>query len=152
MKQGTKANYTGNVLENFIENRLNERGYTYVDKKKFKPAIYLGQPIYTRQMVICKGIYGTDVKCDFILFHPEKHPECLIIESKWQQSSGSVDEKYPYLVLNIQMKYPHKAIIVLDGDGYKKGALDWLKTQIGNNLTNVFKMAEFNKWANQRNL
>jgi hypothetical protein len=149
---GTKANYTGKILEDFIEGRLKERGYTYIDHKKFLPALYLGQAIYTRQLVIGKSIYGTDLKSDFVLFHPEKHPDCLAIEAKWQQSSGSVDEKYPFLVVNIQTKYPYKAIILLDGGGYKPQAKVWLKTQIGNNLLAVFSMSEFSKWANQKNL
>ena len=90
--------------------------------------------------------------CDFHLFHPEKHPDGLIIESKWQQSVGSVDEKYPYLVLNIKTKYPAKTIIILDGRGYKPKAKIWLRSQIGNNLIAVFDMSEFQVWANKGGL
>ena len=92
---GTVANNTGQNLEAFIENALIRHGYQFVDKAKFKPSIYLEQPIYSKQVFICKSIYDTNVYCDFILYHPEKYPDCLIIESKWQQTGGSVDEKYP---------------------------------------------------------
>lgn len=143
------ANYTGTQLEKFINDRLLEKKYTFVPREKFTPAIYLEQPIYTRQLYIGKSIYETNMYCDFILYHPQKHPECLIIESKWQESGGSVDEKYPYFILNIQQRYPNKAVVLLDGGGYKPQAEIWMRKQVGNNLLKVFTMAEFTKWANK---
>ena len=42
------------------------------------------------------------------------------IECKWQQSSGSVDEKLPYLFLNAKDCMPEKDImIIIDGKGWK---------------------------------
>ena len=38
---GFTANYIENRLQNFVEHTLVEKGYTYIDKSKFKPAIYL---------------------------------------------------------------------------------------------------------------
>lgn len=150
---GTQANYTGTVLEQYILSRLAERGYTYVPPDRFTPARALGQPIYTRKFHIGKSIYGTTQICDFILYHPQKWPNNLVIESKWQQSGGSVDEKFPYLVLNINMKYETPTIILLDGSGYKKGAENWLRQQAGNgNLRHVFDMKEFATWANRGNV
>ncbi len=148
MNQGAFANYTGNKLQMFIFHTLKDKGYMPVDKRQFRAGCYLEQPIFTPQFPLCKGIYGTDIKCDFILYHPQKHPKCLVIESKWQQGSGSVDEKFPYLVENIKKMYPHVTIIVLDGGGYKKQADTWLRNQVDSKLINVFNMAEFQKWAN----
>jgi len=149
---GTIANATGSNLEAFIENALIANHYQFVDKVKFKPSIYLEQPIYSKQVFICKSIYDTNIYCDFILYHPEKYPDCLIIESKWQQTGGSVDEKYPYLIINIQTRYPHKTILVLDGGGYKKGAEDWIRNEVGNSLIAVYSMAEFQTWVNKGGL
>lgn len=149
---GTTANRTGTSLETFIENKLTEKGYKYIEKKKFRPAIYLEQPIYSKQFYICKSIYKTNIYCDFIIFHPKKHKECLIIESKWQQSIGTVDEKFPYLTLNVQTTYPHKTIILLDGGGYKEGAEQWIRSQVGNNLLNVYNMSQFQTWVNKGGL
>lgn len=146
---GTQANFTGKNLEQFIETNIQTAGYEFVHKKKFEPAVYFEQPIYSKQVYIGKSIYGTSIYCDFILYHPEKHPDKLIIEAKWQQSGGSVDEKYPYLIINIQTKYPHKTLLVLDGGGYKQGAEEWIKSQVGNNLLNVQSMSEFQIWANK---
>ncbi len=103
-------------------------------------------------MPIGESIYHTQLKADFILYHPEKHKDGLIIEAKWQQVGGTTDEKYPYLVLNIQQKYPAKTIILLDGDGYRKMAAEWLKSQIGNNLKSVLTMAEFQSWVNRHGI
>ena len=145
----TQANNTGTVLERFILSRLDERGYTLIPRNRFVPARILGQPIYTRKFHVGKSIYGTAQYCDFIAYHPERWPDNLIIESKWQQSGGSVDEKYPYLVLNIQIQYQCPTILVLDGGGYKKGAESWIRSQVGHGyFRHVFNMKEFATWAN----
>jgi len=152
MKQGTKANYTGTKLEAFIQHVLETKGYTFVEHKNFKAACCLEQPIYSRQFPLGNSIYDTPVKCDFILHHPLKYPTCLVIESKWQESSGSTDEKYPYLVLNVKEKLGYPTIIVVDGGGYKPGAEKWLRSQVGGRLLYVFNMMEFQKWSNSEEL
>lgn len=149
MKQGGyTANKTGNNLERFIENILIDEDYTFIDKNEFISSIS-DIKIFTKQLHLCKGIYNTKISCDFILYHPEKHSDCLVIESKWQQSPGSVDEKFPYLVANIQDIYPYKTIIVLDGGGYKKGAEEWLRSQVKDNLMGVYNMTEFRIYVNK---
>jgi hypothetical protein len=147
MLQGTKANYTGGQLEGFIEDTLRRNGYEYVPTLSFDEAAKAGgKPIYTRQYPIV-SIYGTPLKCDFVLYHPTQYPDSLIIESKWQQSAGSVDEKFPFLVMNIREKYPCATIIVIEGGGYRKGAVEWLRKQVGERLIHVFNMSEFLQWA-----
>lgn len=152
MQQGFRANFTGNTLERFIMHALDDRGYIFIEKSKFIAACYLQQPIYTRQLDIGLSIYGTHLFCDFILYHPEKHPEKLIIECKWQQSAGSVDEKYPYTVQNIRERNPCRTIILLDGAGYKQGAKEWLCRQVDDKLIAVFSMVQFQTWVNNDNL
>ena len=124
----------------------------FVEHKNFKAACCLEQPIYSRQFPLGNSIYDTPVKCDFILHHPLKYPTCLVIESKWQESSGSTDEKYPYLVLNVKEKLGYPTIIVVDGGGYKPGAEKWLRSQVGGRLLYVFNMMEFQKWSNSEEL
>jgi hypothetical protein len=74
----------------------------------------------------------------------------LIIECKWQESSGSVDEKYPFIKENIE-KTGVPTIVLIDGDGYKKQAFDWLKKQASPNrsLRGVYTITEFQKLINQ---
>ena len=113
----------------------------------------MGQPIFTRRFDVGLSIYNTRQYCDFIIYHPERWPDNLIIESKWQQRSGSVDEKYPYLILNINMQYKSPTILLLAGSGYKKGAEHWIRSQVGTgNLRHVFNMPEFAAWVNGGNI
>ncbi len=149
----TQANYTGTVLERFILSRFADRGYTFVARNLFTPACFLDQPVFTRHFHVGQSIYGTPQYCDFIVFHPQRWPNRLIIEAKWQQSGGSVDEKYPYLILNIQMQYSCPTVLVLDGGGYKQGAERWIRNQAGHgNFLSVFNMPEFARWVNNGNL
>lgn len=117
-------NLSGRSLEEFIENLLLRNGYTFVSKSKFLAACSLNQSFFTKQFDLCKSIYGGKNFCDFVVYSPNKHPDFLVIESKWQQTAGSVDEKFPYLVENIKKQYPFKTIIIIDGGGYKVKALE----------------------------
>lgn len=108
--------------------------------------------MYAKQFELCESVYGHIIKCDFILYHPKKWSECLVIESKWQQVSGSVDEKYPYTVLNLKQQSPIQSIIVVDGNGQKAGSVTWLRAQTDQKLLHVFGMAEFQKWINKGNI
>ena len=143
-----QANLTGTALQQFVESTLSGRHYTFVARDAFGPARYFQQAIYSRQYYVGQSIYGTNLFCDYILYHPQKHRDSLIVETKWQQIGGSVDEKYPYLLLNIQYRYPHRTVLVLDGGGYKAGAERWIRDQTGNNLRAVYNMAQFQTWVN----
>ena len=72
-----------------------------------------------------------------------------VIQCKWQASSGSVDEKYPYELACINhLSVP--TIIVLDGGGYKPGAKEWLLGQVGSgNLRHVFDMGQFARFCSR---
>ena len=89
----------------------------------------------------------------------DRNSQRIRIECKWQQSAGSVDEKLPYLYLNTIEAMPEKDIMILiDGDGFKTGAKEWLRNAVKEKLytteensdTNVmvFSLAEFFTWAN----
>lgn len=105
-----------------------------------------------RQKVVCTGIYGTEIRADFVIGPCRQFPNGLIVESKWQDATGSVDEKFPYLVENIRTRYPAPCIVVLDGNGYRPGAADWMRRQVdGRKLIGVFTFTEFRVWCN-RNL
>ena len=126
ISQGAQANLTGNRLEKFIEHSLIGCGFTKTaDKTTLVNAMErFTMPSYASQVNIGQTIYGTDLVCDFLLFHPQKWPEGLVIEAKWQQVGGTVDEKYPYFVMNIWSS-EYSTILVLDGGGYRKGAEQW---------------------------
>lgn len=103
-------------------------------------------------------IYKHKGNTEFLLLS-KKHKLKIRIECKWQQVAGSVDEKLPYLYLNSIEAMPEKNIMLLiDGDGWKKGAKEWLKTAVNdkkytskkntNKNIMVFSLADFFTWAN----
>ena len=82
---GSIANSNGLNLEDTIENILRRDVYSEIESKTFISFSQVAeQPIYAKQVIIGKTIYETTRRCDFILFHPEKFKDNLIIESKWQ--------------------------------------------------------------------
>lgn len=139
-------------LTKFVEEKILQCKYQFIANDKFKAALYLEQPIYSTNYHIGDGIYETPKYCHYILYHPVKWKDCLIIECIWQQERGTTDEKYPYIVLNIQQRYPHKTIAIIDGGGYRKQARDWVVKQQGNNIIHVFSMGEFSKWVDKGNI
>ena len=149
MTEGTRANRSGFRLESWVEDHLAECGYNEVSAKAFMEQTAGDEPCFAKQCVIGKSIYGTKRKVDFVLSHPELWPAGLVIQCKWQASSGSVDEKYPYEVACINhLLLP--TIIVLDGGGYKPGAKAWLLGPAGfGHLLHVFDMGQFARFCSR---
>jgi len=131
--QGHHANVTGSSAENLTRCILIEKGYLV--KRNFPKYI---------------NIYGEDSKPDLFVQGIPGYEQGLIIEVKYQSVGGSVDEKYPSLIENIKTKYPYPTVIVIDGNGYRAGALSWLKMHIdGKKLINIFDINEFLSWTNK---
>ena len=117
-----------------------------VSKEKYPKGVFV------RQFCICKSIYSKPetihyTKCDFLIYHPDKFPKGLILEAKYQKVGGSVDEKLPYLVESIK-KYACDCIVVIEGEGFRVGAIPWLKSKIEEvpQLREVFNLDEFKAW------
>ena len=151
MTDGSKANKTGKNLERFVEATLKSLGYTHQHNSRRIQSEENETRIryYMKQVQLGKTIYNTNRKADFVVFHPKLFPNSLIIECKWQQTPGSVDEKYPFLIENIE-KARLTTIILIDGDGYKPGALEWLRKQEKkiDCLQGVWNMKEFQSEIN----
>lgn len=157
MTAGARANQSGNILENTVAAVLDGHGYVPIcpNLPKKQRLTWLvnshdNPKRYARQVYIGWGIYQTDIFVDFYLIDAGKYPKGLIIECKRQQSDGSVDEKLPYLNLNIAQCYPAPAIVLIDGGGMKPGAIAWLKKQVhaNPNLFAVYDLSSFMVWAN----
>jgi hypothetical protein len=127
--QGQKANATGQEAEDIIAGVLMRKGCRV-----------------ERQVSLGASIYGTPINADFRVFGLKQYPDGLIIECKWQSASGSVDEKFPYLVLNIKERFPLPTMVVLSGKGYKPGAEEWLRRQVDDWLVAVMDLEEFITW------
>jgi hypothetical protein len=149
---GSHANKTGSRLEKFVTNALEE--YNYIEFFNHKEQVFENRKSvcgkqFAKQVIVGKTIYDTSRKCDFLVLNLTKFPNGLIIECKWQQSNGSVDEKYPFLLFNIH-KTGIPTIVLLDGGGCKPGARIWLKAQTSmvSDLLGVWSMSEFQKEVN----
>lgn len=154
--QGNKANSSGNVLEQTVVSTFKAKGFEVVKYRIWdKNRENYGSELLLENVPF-QTIYGHSGNTEFLL-KSEVYKLEIRIECKWQQSAGSVDEKFPYLYLNCIEAMPEKdVIIVVDGNGYKEGALKWLKNAASkgiyqnNNPTNidVLSLVEFIIWAN----
>jgi hypothetical protein len=156
---GGTANTQGKILENTVVPAFEDRGFQVVPYSKWiKAPQSFGKELLLKH-VPYKTIYGHPGYTEFLV----KSQRCGLntrIECKWQQSTGSVDEKFPYLYLNcIEAMPENDIIIVAGGGGMKKGALTWLKQAVQRNLylaesttqknIQVFSIDEFLRWANR---
>jgi hypothetical protein len=158
MAKVSKNNITGNQLETAVKTVLSGKGFEIFNYRswerqplKFSKEIVLENAPYTTS-------YGHNGNTEFLLIS-EKYDMRIRIECKWQQVAGSVDEKLPYLYLNAIEAMPEdKIIILIDGAGWKLGAIKWLKEAVKNKLYTtpenahkeimVFNLTEFFTWAN----
>lgn len=148
MTDGSRANRRGRMLEDAVRPFLDEK-YQLVKSTEFTANLGGDTPVYSQQCRITEDIYGKKRRLDFILFHPVLWPNCLAIQCKWQASSGTVEEKFPFEVLSIA-KNEFDTIIILDGKGYTAGAERWLKNQAGKNkLLTVMDLGEFARFHSQ---
>lgn len=124
--QGGIANAQGRTLESVVINTLEQKGLKKVPYKEYARGLKLHGDELLLTNVPYETIYGHQGKTEFKI-QSKRYGEYRI-ECKWQQSSGSVDEKFPYLYLNCIEKMPEtNIIIIVDGQGAKPGAVKWLR-------------------------
>tara|TARA_X000000950_G_C13854066_1_gene635835 strand:+ start:1179 stop:1634 length:456 start_codon:yes stop_codon:yes gene_type:complete len=148
-----KASITGNILEKQVQNLFLEKGFEIVMYSKWsKDKDRYGNELLLRH-VPYESIYNHKGYTEFLL-SSKKYNKQIRIECKWQQTPGSVDEKLPYLFLNATKKMNENEImIIIDGKGWKKGAIPWLKEAVSSSnqseRINVLSLTEFLTWANK---
>ena len=159
MEKGTKSNITGNQLEVAVKTVLTGKGFELVNyrvwdknKENFGEELLLENVPFTT-------VYEHKGNTEFLLIS-KKYKLEIRIECKWQQVAGSVDEKLPYLYLNTIEAMPEKSIMILiDGSGWKAGAIKWLKDAVkqkkyttkrnSDKKILVFNLTEFFTWSNK---
>ena len=151
--QGSVANKNGRDLEDIIETVITQKGYTQLtasEKAKLQydtrliPLNFFGDKWYSAQTIIGESLYGSKMKIDFVLYDKLKFPDGLIIEAKWQSSQGSVDEKYVYTALSL-LKQKGEKILVLDGGGFREGAMNYLQSLEGLITMSLADLMKFSK-------
>ncbi len=156
--QGGLANSSGNTLEKTIIATLASKGFAVANYRQ-----WARNPMtYGDEILLCnvpfETIYGHPGNTEFLL-RSARYALEIRIECKWQQSAGSVDEKFPYLYLNCVEQMPEQQIfIVVDGGGAKAGAVAWLRRACANRLylapddpktITLMTLVDFLVWANQ---
>lgn len=156
--QGNLANDTGNNLERTVKDIFSRKGFEIIKYRQWikNPKLYGNELLL--ENVPFETIYKHKGNTEF-LAKSKKYNLEIRIECKWQEVAGSVDEKFPYLYLNCIEAMPESTIIIIvDGGGYKTGALQWLKEVSEDNIyvknsehkdIKVFSLAEFMVWANR---
>ena len=127
-----KANKSGQVTENIVADILRGVGL------EFQRQVHVGNSIYEPYTL----------RADFVVTNLAAFPDGIAIESKWQDRQGSVDEKFPFVALNIRTRYRVPAIVVVAGGSCRPGALEWFQKQCdGHTLVAVVGLEEFISWA-----
>ena len=148
-----RSEKTGMKLETLIESQFDE--YTKVSVKEMENIVLhnTSGKYYTKNFPLGICLYPLlNRREEFFLYGSPLYPDGLLITAKWQQATGTVYEKAPYIVLNIKGHHPYPTIVVWDGDFTRhgvEGAYLWLKSQIGENFIDVFRIADFLSWANK---
>jgi hypothetical protein len=159
LTQGATANSQGKVLESTIIPTFEHRGFEVVAYSKWAKATQaFGEELLLKH-VPYTTIYGHPGYTEFLV-KSQRYGLNTRIECKWQQSSGSVDEKFPYLYLNCIEAMPEDDIIIVaGGGGMKQGSIPWLKQAVSKQLyvtastsqkrIQVLTLDEFLRWANR---
>lgn len=156
--QGALANKSGSVLENLVQGTLQVHGFEVVKYRDYikKPGEY-GKELLLKNAPF-KTLYGGNGNTEFLLLS-EKYGLEIRIECKWQQSAGSVDEKFPHLYLSAVEAIPENDVILLvDGNGFREVAVKWLREtaekrkyipqELSDKSIQVMNSTDFLTWAN----
>ena len=131
MSQGSKANYNGKKLEKYVKKVLTSGGSRVVTFKEAmeRPEVYLNDKELVIRNAPFVSVYGRESFTEFSYLR-KSETGCPVtrIEVKNQETAGSADEKFPYLIENALHGYPEKEIVfVVNAPGAKAGAVDYLK-------------------------
>ena len=152
--QGAQANLNGKVFEDMMIPIFQANGFEVFSESDFNKVKKVPDK-YVIKNAKYRTIYGEMGKTEFVICTENRR---VRVEAKYQASAGSVDEKYPYMLLNGIYMYPEDEIIfVVDGGGYKAGAREWLRKNIDDNWLNfkekgrdikLMHIVEFVNWFN----
>lgn len=155
ISQGARANQNGKVFEDMMIPIFKANGFEIFTESELKKIDVSNIKRYVVKNAHYITIYNESGRTEFVIVDDLRR---IRVEAKYQASAGSVDEKFPYMLLNGIEKYPESEVIfVVDGGGYKPGARKWLKEHIKDNWLNfkdkgkdikLMTITEFINWFN----
>lgn len=148
MTQGYEAGHSGRFLEESLRRELMNRGFLFrrygEDQNNldlFAPNIVVVNAPYT-------SIYGCESRSEFVINAGNRR---IRVECRWQESHGSVDEKFVYLMRNATDCMPENEVLILyGGEGAREQAIEWLKTEakkITSKTIHVISINNFLRWV-----
>lgn len=118
---------SGESLEDQIEVAFRARGVEVLPAREWREARMYETPGLSAviQNVPYVSIYGHDARIEFLFLHRGRQ---ILIEAKRQESSGSTDEKLPYVFANAEANIAQgrEFLLILEGEGWKRGARKWI--------------------------
>lgn len=125
MTQGREANHSGQFLENVMRTALSPRGFVF--RAHGKDADNLD--MFNARVVVTntpyRNLYGKTSRSEYVITDKSRK---VRVECRWQEVSGSVDEKFPYLLENAIHHMPELEVLILyGGGGAKKEAIQYAK-------------------------
>lgn len=149
-KQGARANKSGKKLEDDVEFYLCNN--FDIVSKQYKNWLNSKEAGTAKGMLLKNvpyiNIYGSNCRGEFVLSCSGRKD--TRIECRKQTVSGSVDEKLPYFFANAVAFEEQNVILIVEGDGYKFGAKEWLRDSVNaikhKNIL-MFSFEEFKEWV-----
>lgn len=155
ISQGARANQNGKVFEDMMIPLFKANGFEIFTESELKKIDVTNIKRYVVKNAHYITIYNEKGRTEFVIVDDLRR---IRVEAKYQASQGSVDEKFPYMLLNGIEQYPESEVIfVVDGGGYKKGARKWLEEHIKENWLDykskgkdikLMSITEFVNWFN----
>lgn len=137
---GRRTGGKSQLLENGV-NTFHALGFhVYESEKQFDSALVVGER-YVIRNYSCTSIYGTPSRKEAFIVAPPSDGFVtdsdgrvrIIVEAKWQESSGSTDEKMPFVWQSFLESKIRNWIIIMDGAAWKtsrgKAVVAWMKSR-----------------------
>jgi hypothetical protein len=125
MTQGFEAGHSGQFFEACIEREFTSRGVPVFSWRNAGDNGDMFAPRFLLRRVPYVNIYR-DEGCSEFLYRDFGLGD-IRIECRWQESSGSTDEKFPFFWGNALIVPEPEVWLVVDGGGARKSALKWLE-------------------------
>lgn len=150
-----RANSNGTALERFVEDKLIAHGYLKIEDsawffKHYQDKDFPQGNYYAKEVFVGEGaIKGKKRRVEFFLVGRTTFPHGHLIECKWQEVSGSAEDKLFRLPQDIQ-KTGIPTTVILDGPGFSSGIISYLKSQVdGRAFCAMYSMKEFQVAVNR---
>ena len=148
--QGSRANKAGKKLEEMVAGEFIKHSVYPMSYRDWVDGGNMNVKGTLVKNVPYINIYGHTGRTEFVLVRDGFTN--VRIECRSQQVAGSVDEKLPCLFENSVACEERTVILVVEGNGFKKGAKQWLTDKaaaVRHKNIYVMSFAELQKWVDE---